>query len=460
MGIIQAFSGALGGTFADQWKDIITAGHFGEYTAVAPGAYQHTNRGRGSNSRGSVDVISNGSKILVPENTAAFIFSQAGIEDIVTQPGGYEYTDGQGSVFDGDGVASSILEQALDRVGYGGQTADQKWLAFVNLREIRGIKFGTRGPVVYHDQSYGADLELLAFGTFSLRIVDAVAFVKNFLPPNTRYYAFDSPEARQQVSSEFIQAFIVAVNSVSSSHRVSDLPSHAGAVAESIAHDDSALGSWITRFGLDVVQVGIESIEFSSESRELVKQYSANKMNVSAFEGISQQASSVAAQQKIAQGVQDHGLGDGAGMIFGMNLAQSMDPQSAAPVSRVSAPVPLPEGLSLDQQIETVLKLKDLLDAGILSEEEFEAKKNEAMGFEPRSIDRGSNDSVISPQTPVASTQRPADSERLAPALPPPGWHPDPWAMWPLRWWDGRAWTDQVSDPATGRRQAHAPPGL
>ena len=32
MGVIQAFAGALGGTFADQWKDIITAGHFGEYT--------------------------------------------------------------------------------------------------------------------------------------------------------------------------------------------------------------------------------------------------------------------------------------------------------------------------------------------------------------------------------------------------------------------------------------------
>jgi hypothetical protein len=37
MGIVQAFAGALGGTLADQWKDIITAGHFGEYTVVAPG---------------------------------------------------------------------------------------------------------------------------------------------------------------------------------------------------------------------------------------------------------------------------------------------------------------------------------------------------------------------------------------------------------------------------------------
>lgn len=381
MGIIQAFTGALGGTFADQWKDIITAGHFNEYTVVAPGVYQQTNNGRGTNFKGSADVISNGSKIFVPENSAAFIFSQAGIEDVVTQAGGYEYRAGQPSIFAGDGFTASIVSQTVDRFGYGGQTSDQKYLAFVNLREIRGLKFGTRGPMVYHDRFYGADLELLAFGTFSLRVVDAVAFVRNFLPANARYYAFDSPEARQQISSEFMQAFLVAVNSLSATHRISELPSQAGAIAELIADDNSALGSWITRYGLDVVQVGIESIEFSPESRELVKQYSANKMNLSAFEGISQQASNVAAQQKVAQGVQDHGLGDGGGMLFGMNLAQAINPLTAAPTAPIVAASAAAPSLSLDEQIEMVKKLKDLVDAGVLSQDEFDAKKKEVMGL-------------------------------------------------------------------------------
>lgn len=374
MGIIQAFAGALGGTLADQWKDIITAGHFGEYTVVAPGVRQQTNNGRGTNFNGSVDVISNGSKVFIPENTAAFIFSQAGIEDIITQSGGYEYVTGVPSVFNGDGFSTSIVKQTVDRIGFGGQASAQQWIAFVNLREIRGIKFGTRGPMVYHDRFYGTDLELMAFGTFSLRVVDPVAFVRNFLPANARYYAFDSAEARAQISAEFIQAFTVAVNSFSATHRISELPSHIGAIAELIADDDSALGAWITRFGLDVVQVGIENIEFSPESRQLVKQYSANKMNLSAYEGISQQASNVAAQQKIAEGVQGHGLGDGAGMIFGMNLAQTMNPQTAAPITQTSE-------LSLDQQIETVKKLKDLVDAGILTPDEFEAKKKQVMGL-------------------------------------------------------------------------------
>lgn len=374
MGIIQAFAGALGGTLADQWKDIITAGHFSEYTVVAPGVYQPTNNGRGTNYKGSADVISNGSKIFVPENSAAFIFSQAGIEEVIDVPGGYEYQAGQASVFNGDGFTNSIVNQTADRFGYGGQTSEQKYVAFVNLREIRGIKFGTRGPMVYHDRFYGADLEIMAYGTFSLRVVDPAAFVRNFLPANTRSYALDSAEARQQISAEFIQAFMVAVNSLSTTHRISELPSHAGAISELIADDNSALGAWITRFGLDVVQVGIENIEFSPESRELVKQYSANRMGLQAYEGVSQGTSNIAAQQKIAEGVQDHGLGDGAGLVFGMNLAQSMNPQTAASVSQKVE-------LTFDEQIEMVKKLKDLVDAGILSPEEFEAKKKEVMGL-------------------------------------------------------------------------------
>lgn len=380
MGLIQAFTGAIDGTFAAQWKDIVTAGPFGEYTVVTPGVRLPMSNGQGATFKGPADVISNGSKILVPENTAAFVFDEAGIQEIVVQAGGYEYQAGVPSSFSGDGVATSVVHQTAQRFAFGGQPHTQQWIVFVNLREIRGIKFGTRSPMVYHDRFYGVDLELVAFGTFSLRVVDPVTFVRNFLPPNTRYYAFDSVQARRQVSSEFIQAFAVAVNSLSGTLRISELPAHAGVIAASIADDHGALGGWIRRFGLDVVQVGIESISFSSESRSLVQRYSSDRMSLAALEGISQQASNTAAQQKIARGVQGHGLGDGAGIVFGMNFAQGLSPQTAA-----ISPTPTPTGPtsapSLDAQIEAIKKLKELLDAGVLTQEEFDAKKKQVLGL-------------------------------------------------------------------------------
>ena len=43
MAVIKAFAGALGGTFADLWRDIITAGPFTEHTVVVPGIPRGSN---------------------------------------------------------------------------------------------------------------------------------------------------------------------------------------------------------------------------------------------------------------------------------------------------------------------------------------------------------------------------------------------------------------------------------
>ena len=89
MAVIKAFAGALGGTFADLWRDIITAGPFTEHTVVVPGIPRGSNNDRGSNEYGSEGIITNGSRIYVPSNTAAFIFSETWIEKVITESGGY-----------------------------------------------------------------------------------------------------------------------------------------------------------------------------------------------------------------------------------------------------------------------------------------------------------------------------------------------------------------------------------
>ena len=306
-------------------------------------------------------------KIFIPENTAAVIFSQSGIEEIITEPGGYEYQNGESSVFNGDGLKKSLFDNVVNRVGFGGQSDQQKQICFVNLREIRDIRFGTRGPVMYNDLFYGTDLEVRAFGTFSIQITDAIKFVKNFLPANVTYYSFDSAQARAQIVTEFLQSFTVALNSLSTTYRISQLPSQASVLAKQVSNDEQYAGTWKERFGFEIVKVAIANIEFSPESKELVKKFSSNKMNLKAFDDVSQKDSNIAAQQKVASGIEQHGLGDGAGMIFGMNMAQQLDEKATKP------------SLSFDEQIEALTKLKSLLDAGILTQEEFDRKKKEIM---------------------------------------------------------------------------------
>lgn len=376
MGILKAFTNSVGGTLADQWKELITVGSFDEHTVLMPGILKNTNNGRGQNVNGSEDVISNGSKIFVPENTAAFIFSQSGIENVITTPGGYEYRDGEASVFNGDGVKKSIFKQVGDRIGYGGISATQKKIAFLNLREIRDIKFGTRGPQMYNDLFYGCDLEIYAYGSFTVKVVDAEKFIRNFVPANVTYYSFDDQNVRAQVLSDFIQSFIVALNSLSSEYRISQLPAHANELSIRISNDPLNAGSWNERFGLEIVKVSIENIEFSPESRELVNKYNTNKMDLKAYEDISQKASNISAQQKMAEGVQTHGFGDMGGMVLGMNMAQNMGATVGS-----NAEVKQQPAMSFEEQIETLKKLKELVDMGVLTEAEFNAKKKEIMGL-------------------------------------------------------------------------------
>ena len=111
-------------------------------------------------------------------------------------------------------------------------------------------------------------------------------------------------------------------------------------------------------------------IEFSDDSRELVKQYFSKKMDMKAYDDVSQRTSNIAAQQKIAEGIRDNGLGNGGGMVYGMNIAQNLGPT-----------VETKSKMSLDEQIETLKKLKELVDIGILTQEEFDAKKKEIMGL-------------------------------------------------------------------------------
>lgn len=394
MGILDSVFDSVGGTFADQWKDIIVPSSFDEQTLVAPGIRRSGQNGRGAN-YGNGNVLSNGSIIQVPEHVAAFVYSKSGIEQVISTSGGYEYRNGQLSIFDEqdraeNGLGDIFLGQIGERIGFSGMTPDEKRVCYVNLREVRGIKFGTRGPLAYNDLFYGTDLEIHAFGTIAVKVADPVALMRDFVPAGTYSYGLATPKAREQLIAEFLHSFIGAVNALSSKYRISQLPAQGAEIIEEIMSASGNAATWEDRFGLRLTAVAIENIDFSDASRELVRRYSEKKMDVSAYEGVSDRAANVAAQQKIAEGIREKGLGDAGGMLFGMNLANGLDPRNASqastattsePTPAPAAPAPAAPAPDFDAQIETLKKLKELLDTGILSQEEFDAKKKQVLGL-------------------------------------------------------------------------------
>ena len=130
MGFIKAFSGALGGTFADQWKDYYAPRSGVPATAALFEAVpQGTNAGRGSNTQGSSNIITNGSKIVVPEGCALITLQDGAITGLIAEPGGYEFHSddpNSKSMFSGDGILSSTIKTSWDRFKFGGQPGSQQ----------------------------------------------------------------------------------------------------------------------------------------------------------------------------------------------------------------------------------------------------------------------------------------------------------------------------------------------
>ena len=124
MGFIKAFGGALGGTFADQWKDFYkpranVPGTAGLFQAVK----QSQNNDRGENYKGNDNIITNGSKIIVPEGTALITIQDGAITGFIAEPGGFEFRSddpNSQSMFAGDGIFGQTLKSTWEKVKFGG----------------------------------------------------------------------------------------------------------------------------------------------------------------------------------------------------------------------------------------------------------------------------------------------------------------------------------------------------
>ena len=81
MGLIKAGIGALGGVLADQWKEFFYCEALDMDTLVVKG--QKRVSGRSSNTKGSDNIISNGSGIAVADGQCMIIVEQGKVVESV-----------------------------------------------------------------------------------------------------------------------------------------------------------------------------------------------------------------------------------------------------------------------------------------------------------------------------------------------------------------------------------------
>ena len=337
MGLIKAFSGAVGGTLADQWKEFFYCDSLAENVLVAKGQ-KRTSR-RSSNTKGEDNIISNGSGIAVNEGQCMIIVSQGEVVEFCAEPGAFTYDkSSEPSLFSGN-LGKSILDTFKTigrRFTYGGDTGKDQRVYYFNVKEIPGNKYGTASPVPFRvvDRNIGLDVDISirCNGEYSYKIVDPLLFYKNVSGNVTDLYTRDRIDS--MLKTELLTALQPAFAKISEMGiRYSALPGHTVEIADAL--NEVLSKKWGELRGIKVCSFGVNSVTASKEDEDMIKQY--QKSAVMRDPGMAAAILTGAQAQAMQDAAKNQGQG-GAFMAFaGMNMAQNQGGVNASQLFQMQA---------------------------------------------------------------------------------------------------------------------------
>ncbi len=383
MGLVQAVVGAVGGMLGDQWKDFYTVPDGLSPTAALFAAVPRgTNAGRGSNTHGSSNIISNGSKIVVPEGYGLLLMQDGKITGFAAEPGGYEWRSddvNSQSIFAGDGIVSPLIKQSWERFKFGGIPGTQQLAFFVSLKELPDNRFGTQSEIYWDDGFLNTQVGAVTRGSYTLKIVDPILFVKNFVPASFLrpgevfdFTDLDNAAAAQlfnEVVGSLAPAFSLYTNDPSKGNRITKIQQDSVGFAKSLSDAVENAYQWRSDRGLAIVKTAIVSIEYDANTRELLK-------TVQRADALSGARGNSNLQASVAQGIQSAGENGGAAGIMGLGMATGM----MGGIGGLQQPV-APAAPAADDPVARLKKAKEMLDLGLITQADYDALKAKALGL-------------------------------------------------------------------------------
>ena len=410
MGFIKAFTGSLSGTLADQWQDFyIPKQNVPATAAVFQAVPQSQNNGRGENYKGNENIITNGSKIVVPEGTALITIQDGAITGFIAEPGGFIFKSddpNSQSMFAGDGIFGQTLKQTWEKVKFGGQPGLQQLAFYVNLKLITGNRFGTQTPIYWQDEYLATRAGGSARGTYSLKIVDPLLFVKNFVPveylqPNAPVFDFadmDNP-AGDHLFNDFLTCLTGAFKRFSLKSKengmdtIDFIQSNLDKFALTMDEEIENTYQWSTNYGLKVVSVNLQAeydgatLEVLEEARKADQEIrKATRMGQAYSNNMTGMMAAASGQAMQAAAANSNGalagfMGMGMAQQNGVNLMGSVNNMQQQSSQQVQEQPTQSAQTSFQDPTTKLLEMKKLLDAGAISQEEYDKVKAQVLGL-------------------------------------------------------------------------------
>ena len=329
MGLLKAGAGALGGVLADQWKEFFYCDSLDSDTLVAKGEKRVGKRS--SNTKGTDNVISNGSVISVNEGQSMIIVESGKVVEFCAEPGEFVYDSStEPSIFCGSLGAS--IKKSFAEVGkrftFGGDAAKDQRVYYFNTKEITGNKFGTPAPVPFRvtlDESmnYKLSVDLRCNGVYSYKIADPLLFYTN-VSGNVEY-TYDRSELDEMLKSELLDALRPAFAKVSAMKIMySEIPAHTKEVTSALAGELSS--EWREKRGIELYAVSINGVSIPDDQRKKITEWEENLMTMNPNMAASRIVGSQADAMRTAAGNPN---GAAAG-FFGMGMAGNAGGANAA----------------------------------------------------------------------------------------------------------------------------------
>lgn len=272
MGLIKAFVSSVGGTFADQWKEYFYCDSLDSNTLAVKG--QKKTSGRSTNRKGSDNIISNGSGIVVNEGQCMMIVEGGKVVEFTAESGEFTYdSSSEPSIFTGS-FGKSLLDTFKTmgkRFTYGGAESRDQRVYYFNTKEILDNKFGTANPIPFRivDKKLDLDLdaEIKCFGLYSYKISDPMVFYTNLCGNMTSSYTRSNLD--NQLKSEFLSALQPAFGKLSQlGLRPNEIVSHTAEMEDAL---NSILSEkWQKNRGLSIASVSISSLTLDDEYQKLI----------------------------------------------------------------------------------------------------------------------------------------------------------------------------------------------
>ena len=387
MGLIKAASGAIGGTLGEQWKDFLTVPHNIDPTAALfPAVKVATNAGRGSNTSGSQAIITNGSKIVVPEGYGLLLFQEGQLTGFVDEPGGYTWTSDSPysqSIFSGDPFVNSLVRQSWERFKFGGTPGAQQIGLFVRTAELPNNRYGTQSPIYWDDSFLNTQVGAITHGTYSVTVEDPITFAVKYVPATylQGFQTFDftdrsNPAANQlftEVVGSLAAAFSLYANEPGRGNRITKIQQDSIGFTKALAQAVDEAYKWKDERGLSISKVTVVGIEYDEHTKDLLK-------TVQRADALAGTRGDVNLQASVAEGIEAAGSRGGAEGILGIGIAGGSIGLAGMMQSAPAASAPAGSQGEPDL-VATLERLKRALEAGLIDQSDYDAAKAKVLGL-------------------------------------------------------------------------------